>query len=298
NSYPTTLQILGSIAKISGRRLKRSLWDLANNEQWFLAYTLGSSKPSIHAPRDLKLIKPPKDRFWADPCPVTRDGKYYIFIEEFLYETMKGHISVIEMDPDGDWKQPVNILEKDYHLSYPFLFEWDNHLYMIPETKRNNTVELYRCVEFPANWEFDRVLIADIQAVDTTLYEQDGTWWLLCSIGGKDFASNDELHAFYAETPFGPWTPHKRNPLKSDVTSSRPAGNLFRLNGNLYRPSQDCSVRMGGAIVINQVTRLTPEQFHEEIVGRIEPTWAKRICGTHTINTVDKLTVLDCVSYA
>ena len=84
NSCPTNLQILGSIAKITGRRLKSGLWDLANNEQWLLAYTLGSSKPSIHAPRDLKLIKPPKDRFWADPFPVRRDGKYYIFIEEFF----------------------------------------------------------------------------------------------------------------------------------------------------------------------------------------------------------------------
>ena len=296
-SYPTTPQILGSIAKICGRRLKQSLWEIGNVEQWFLAYTLGSTEPAIRVPRDLKFMKPPKDRFWADPFPFVKDGNYYIFIEEFLYETMKGHISVIEMDPDGNWKQPVKILEKDYHLSYPFLFEWDNYLYMIPETKRNNTVELYRCVEFPALWEFDRVLIADIQAVDTTLYEQDGMWWLLCSIGGKDFASNDELHAFYAETPLGPWTPHKRNPLKSDVRSSRPAGSLFRLNGSLYRPSQDCSARMGGAIVINQVTRLTPEEFHEEIAGRIEPTWAKRICGTHTINTVDRLTVLDCVGY-
>jgi hypothetical protein len=296
-SYPTNPQILGSIAKICGRRLKHSLWAFGNMEQWFLAYTLGSTGPSIHAPRHLKFMKPPKDRFWADPFAVAKDGKYYIFIEEFVYETMKGHISVIEMDPDGNWEQPVKVLEKDYHLSYPFLFEWNNHLYMIPETKRNSTVELYRCVEFPASWEFDRVLIGNIQAVDTTLYEQNGMWWLFCSVGGKDFASNDELHAFYAETPFGPWTPHKRNPLKSDVRSSRPAWNLFRLNGSLYRPSQDCSVRMGGAIVMNEVTRLTPEEFHEETACRIEPTWAKRICGTHTINTVDNLTMLDCVAY-
>ncbi|MGO9117541.1 MAG: hypothetical protein ACLQPD_08010 [Desulfomonilaceae bacterium] len=296
-SYPTTPQILGSIAKICGRRLKHSLWRFGKMEQWFLAYTLGSTGPSIHAPRDLKFMKPPKDRFWADPFAVAKDGKYYIFIEEFLYETMKGHISVIEMDPDGTWKQPVKVLEKDYHLSYPFLFEWGNHLYMIPETKRNNTIELYRCVEFPTIWQFDRVLIPNIQAVDATLHEQDGVWWLFCCVGGKDFASNDELHLFYSETPFGEWIPHKRNPVKSNVRSSRPAGKLFRLNGSLYRPSQDCSVRMGSAMVMNKVTRLTHEQFHEEIVGRIEPTWAKRICGTHTINTVDKFAVLDCVSY-
>ena len=297
NSYPTNLQILGSIAKICGRRLRSGLRDLANNEQWFLAYTLGSTKPSIHAPRDLKLIKPPKDRFWADPFPVTRDGKYYIFIEEFLYETMKGHLSVIEMDTDGTWKQPVKVLEKDYHLAYPFLFEWSDTLYMIPETKRNNTIELYRCVEFPTIWQLDRVLIPNIQAVDATLHKQDGVWWLFCCVGGKDFASNDELHLFYSETPFGEWIPHKCNPVKSNVRSNRPAGSLFRLNGSLYRPSQDCSVRMGSAIVMNKVTRLTPEEFQEVTVGRIEPTCVRKIYGTHTINTAGKLTMMDCVGY-
>jgi len=201
------------------------------------------------------------------------------------------------MDTDGTWKQPVKVVEKKCHMSYPFLLEWDNCLYMIPETKRNNAIEMYRCVEFPTAWVFDRVLIPNIQAVDATLFEQDGVWWLFCNVGGKDFATNDELHAFYSETPFGPWTPHKRNPVKSDVRSSRPAGNLFRLDGSLYRPSQDCSVRMGHAIAINKVTCLTPEEFHEEMAGRIEPTWTKRICGTHTINTVNNLTMLDGVSY-
>jgi len=296
-SHPTNTQILGCMAKISGRRIQRSLWNRLHLEQWFLAYNLGKSGPSIDPPYDLQYMKPPKDRFWADPFPVARGGKYYIFMEEFFYHTHKAHISVIEMGFDGTWKQPLKVLERDYHLSYPFLFEWRNDLYMIPETKRNNTVELYRCTEFPLKWEFDRVLIANAQAVDNTLHEQDGIWWLFCSIGGKDFATNDELHVFYAETPLGPWRPHRLNPVKSDVRSARPAGRLFRVNGDLYRPSQDCSIRMGGAIVMNQVTRLNPEEFHEEVAARIEPKWAKGIYGTHTINTADRLTMLDCFGY-
>ena len=50
-------------------------------------------------------------------------------MEEFLYEAKKAHISVIEMDLDGTWKQPVKVLERDYHLSYPFLFEWRGQMY-------------------------------------------------------------------------------------------------------------------------------------------------------------------------
>jgi len=54
---------------------------------------------------------------------------------------------------------------------------------------------------------------------------------------------------------------------------------------------------MGSAIVMNQVTRLSPKEFHEEIVSRIELKWAKGIYGTHTVNTADMLTMLDCFGY-
>ena len=230
-------------------------------------------------------------------APIEMEGNYYIFMEEFLYSAMKAHISVIEMDADGRWKAPMKVLERDYHLSYPFLFQWDGQLYMMPETKRNGTIELYRCTEFPLKWEFDRVIMDNVQAVDATLHEVEGTWWLFCNIGGRDFSSNDELPLFYANTPFGPWSPHKLNPVKSDVRSARPAGRLFHKDGNLFRPSQDCSVRMGGAIVINRVTKLTPEHFREKSVSRIDPTWRKGLLGTHTINTAGKLTVLDGFTY-
>ena len=61
--------------------------------------------------------------------------------------------------------------------------------------------------------------------------------------------------------PLGPWKPHKRNPVKSDVRNSRPAGRLFYWNGDLYRPAQDSSQRYGYAMSINRVLRLTPDEF-------------------------------------
>jgi hypothetical protein len=296
-SDPTNAQMLAFLFKIGKRRLQRKLLDSMRLEHWYLAYKLGDPGHPDLKFQDLNYMEPPRDRFWADPFPVQVHGKYYIFMEEFLYDSRKAHISVIEMELDGTWKEPVKVLERNYHLSYPFLFEWHGQLYMVPETKRNKTIELYRCVEFPLKWEFERVIIDDVQAVDATLHEVDGMWWLFCNIGGRDFSSNDELHLFYAKTPFGPWAAHKLNPIKSDVRSARPAGRLFCRDGELYRPSQDCSVRMGGAIVMNRITRLTPEDFKEEVVDRIDPTWRKGMLGTHTINAVGELTVLDCFTY-
>ena len=101
----------------------------------------------------------------------------------------------------------------------------------------------------------------------------------------------DELHAFHGPTPFGPWTPHRRNPVKSDARSARGAGRFFWKGKTLFRPSQDCSGRYGSAIVINRVDRLSPDAFQETIVGRVEPHWRSGLTGTHTLNSCAGLTV-------
>ena len=294
---PNNTQMAVFMARMAMKRFRLWLKNYTRKEQWLLAYSINDIPIIERNLNELQYIEPPKGAFWADPFPIEKDGKFFIFFEEFLYESMKAHISVMEMDLNGSHKAPVKILERDYHLSYPFMFEWQNDLFMIPETKGNRAIELYHCVEFPHKWEFVKALVEEVQAVDTTLFEKDGLWWLFCNIGGKDFASNDELNLFYSETPLGPWTPHRKNPVKSDVRSSRPAGRLFYRNGDLFRPAQDCSKRMGGAMCLNRVTSLTTKDFKEELVTRIEPNWIKGLHGVHTLNTAGRLTMMDCFRY-
>jgi hypothetical protein len=81
--------------------------------------------------------------------------------------------------------------------------------------------------------------------------------------------------------------------VKSDVRSARPAGRLFRRNGCLYRPAQDCSVHYGHAISINRVLRLTRDEFSEEETAKILPRWRKGLERTHTLNSAGRLTVID-----
>jgi hypothetical protein len=294
---PGTLETAWRLAKVVSRRAHRSVRDKLLRERWSLAFFTDDFDPTSGAVSCPVHIEPPRDRFWADPFPMARDGKYYIFIEEYIYERQKAHISVIEMDLSGNWRMPTKVLECPYHLSYPYVFEWDGHVYMIPETKKNNCIALFRCDEFPLKWSFDRVLIENVQAVDATIHEHQGLWWLFCNIGGTYFPSNDELHVFYAETPLGPWHAHKLNPVKTDVRSARPAGKLFYKDKQLYRPSQDCSIRMGGAIAVNRVNRLTAEEFEEEEIARIDPSWKRGLYGVHTLNRANELTMLDCFGY-
>ncbi len=71
----------------------------------------------------LEVIEPPKDSFLADPFVIARDGKNYVFVEEYPYREGKGVISVLEIDPDGRIGTVQRVLERPYHLSYPFVFE-------------------------------------------------------------------------------------------------------------------------------------------------------------------------------
>ena len=290
---PGNREMLGLLLRMGARVAVRAQQGLFSVGQWFLAYKLASSEGPAESFHDLQVLVPPRDRFWADPFPVETRGGYFIFVEEFPYRTAKGHISVIEMDGDGSCKPPVKVLERECHLSYPFVFSWQGRHYMIPETRSQQTIELYRSTSFPFEWELEKVLLEGVRAVDATLAEVDGTWWMFAGAGVEGASSNDELYLFSADTPLGPWRPHRRNPVKSDVRSARPAGRLFRRNGCLYRPAQDCSVHYGHAISINRVLRLTRDEFTEEETSKILPRWRKGLERTHTLNSAGRLTVID-----
>jgi hypothetical protein len=275
------------------QKIGRKWEDTLYFRQWFLLYDL---RQDISTSLDgFRRITPPRDRFWADPFVVARDGKYYVFIEELPYAARKGHISLIVMDRDGAWEQPVPILEAPYHLSYPFIFEFGGSLYMIPESRGNRTVGLYKCTAFPYEWEFQRNLMEDCQAVDATLVEWHGKWWLFVNQAQTEGASLwDELFLYYSDSPLsGDWTPHRRNPVVSDARSARPAGRPFARDGRLYRPSQDCSRHYGYGLNICEVTRLTETDYEERVVTRVVPGWDRNVVSTHTINHERGLTIAD-----
>lgn len=261
--------------------------------QWALLFSLRDSFSS--SMWRYRKIVPPRDRFWADPHVIQRDGRYYIFIEELLYATRRGHISVMEMDEEGNWTQPVPVLERPYHLSYPFVFEHEGSLFMIPESAENRTIELYRCEEFPHRWTFQMNLMEDVLAVDATLLQRDGKWWLFANVAERDSASPwDELFVFHADDfRTKDWTPHPLNPVISDCKRSRPAGCFFELDGRLYRPSQNCSVRYGYGFNFSEVTVLNETAYEEELVTAVEPDWDPRLLGTHTFNVAGRLHLSD-----
>lgn len=292
---PGNLEMAQLLWRHAWRFARKKIRDFFYFDQWYLMYGVARAEGVSSSVWRFKEIVPPKDRFWADPFLLHRDGRYYVFIEEYCYATKKGHIAYFILDESGNRTEPKMILDRPYHLSYPFLFEYRGDTYMIPESAQNRTIELYRCVEFPEKWELVKLLMKDIYAVDATLHQADGLWWLFVNVREYDGASVlDELFLFFSTDPLSDeWTPHSANPVVSDVKSARPAGRIFELGGRLYRPSQDNSRNYGYAIRINRIETLTPTEYREVFITGVAPTWDPAVIGVHTLNFEGSMTLLD-----
>lgn len=289
---------LAPLLRIGGRIAARGLDKALHAEQWSLAFRFGEAGGDARAvPGDLAgftRIASPRDRDWADPFALEKNGRYYVFFEELPYAAGKAHISMLELEPGGRWSAPVRVLERPYHLSYPALLEHEGELYMLPETAQAGTVEIYRCVDFPGRWRLERRLLEGVRCVDATLHRAADRWWMFANAApGESRGYDDELHLFHAKSLLGDWQPHRRNPVKSDARCARPAGQLYWRNGMLYRPAQVCVPRYGSGLSLNRVLHLSPNDYAERQVGRVLASPAAGLLGIHTVNRAGYLTVVD-----
>lgn len=219
---------------------------------------------------------PVSQEFYADPFGRTDyKGDEIVLCEHYSYKAGKGVIAKIKRNG-----QTEEWLERDHHLSYPFLFEIDGELMLLPEAHENYNVSL-RDALHPQKTVI--TLLHGIPAVDSTVFEYNNKWWLFCT--REDDASNVCLYIYYADHKDSAFEPHVNNPIKVDVRSSRPAGTPFLHQGKLYRPAQDCSENYGSSIVLNEITMLTPTGFKEHEVRRLTPLpdWEYNK-GMHTLS--------------
>jgi hypothetical protein len=276
------------------RRARSYFW---HTRPWFLAYRTDSDAffagSAVLDPGGLKYMDIGSGRFVADPCVLSHGGIEHVFVEEYPFDLRRGVISWCYLQQNGTLSELTRVLERPYHLSYPFVFESDGNIYMVPESSASRTVDLYRAVEFPLRWEFHSTLLKDVNAADATLHFDGNKWWMFVCIGEYGSSPRDELFLFSAPQPVGPWQPHKNNPVKIDASSARPAGRLFYRNGMLLRPAQDCSRYYGEAINLCRVTALNDERFEEQIVARIGPALIPGTVALHTISFSERLEVFD-----
>ena len=261
----------------------------AGGHSWTTAYRLGGTRLLSQHPADFTLLRDDRRRYYADPFPFVHAGQRYIFLEEFPFATQRGCIAVAAIDDDGQASTPRIVLEEPHHLSYPFVFEHDGDVWMIPESGEAKRIDLYRAERFPDRWTHEATLIDNVAAYDATLLRHDGRLWLFASLARWSSTSWDNLSLFHAADLLGPWTAYADNPVLLDARKSRPGGAFFTHNGAILRPVQDCSDVYGGDLAFERLDALTPTDYRQSEAGRI----VSNMRGCHTYNRHGDIETID-----
>jgi hypothetical protein len=234
--------------------------------------------------------QPRSGTFIADPFGIEFKGNRYLLCEYFDYREPMGRIVGSEIKDSILVGALQDVIVGSCHMSYPFLFTHGEELFCIPETSRANEVALFKIEAFPSRWRKQSVLL-QLDAVDPSITHYGGRWWLFYGVRSTNGA---ELFVSHADSPYGPWLPHAKQPIKRDPGSSRPGGTPFVHMGRLYRPAQDCSEVYGRRLVINEVLVLSPTDFEERVAAVVEPDKnGPYPHGLHTLSAFGNMTLVD-----
>ncbi|WP_338696893.1 hypothetical protein V5279_10045 [Bradyrhizobium sp. 26S5] len=236
-----------------------------------------------------KVLAADADSYLADPFPFSHHGQDFIFVEQYSYRKKRGCIAVARVTPDGTTSAPRIVLEEPHHLSYPFVFERDGQIWMIPESGEASNVCLYRAIEFPYRWTREACPIDRVEAYDCTPLFRNGRSWFFVTPRRWRSSAWDVLEVYHAEGLTGTWVPHAANPILIDASLSRPAGAFIEHGGQILRPVQNCSRGYGDAITLCRIDALGPSEFAQTPVGVIRAA----SFGCHTYNRGSGLEVID-----
>jgi hypothetical protein len=198
--------------------------------------------------------------FVADPFMVRQSGEWNMFFEIMSAETARGEIGLAKSRDGLAWRYQGRVLSEPFHLSYPYVFEWQGHHYMIPETLSQGAIVLYRAFRFPFEWKPLARLVEGAFA-DATAFRFQDMWWLFaCSTPYE----HDTLRLFYSTDLTHGWTEHPQSPvIARNPSAARPGGRVVWFDSRLIRYAQDCAQYYGHRLRAFEITLLSPTSYEE-----------------------------------
>jgi hypothetical protein len=260
---------------------------------WSVAYGFNENWKNVEL-RKLKKIINPFNRFYADPFVYSDNGQSICFVEDYNYETGRGKISAIELTTKG-YTELGTALEEKFHMSYPFIFKYENELYMCPETHEIGEIRLYKCFNFPLKWEYHKTIMKNISASDTSIFFQNNKWWILTNIDSAELGDHcSELHLFFSDSfDSENWESHPLNPIIFSPLKARNGG-LFVQGNDLYRVFQVQGFdNYGESMGVAKILEISEQNYREEVIFDIKPSYFKNLKGTHTFSGSSHLVAID-----
>lgn len=205
----------------------------------------------------------------ADPFIFVKDDTLYLF-----YENKKMyHNGIISMTKTTDlinWSKPTEVLKESCHLSYPWVFEMNGHIYMIPETSGLKEIRLYEGNKDLTKFTYKKTILKDQKEIsngfsfsDTSIYKRGDYYYMMTTV--NDGIKN-ELKLYMSKHFDCNYEEHPMSPISYDNKYGRNAGSMFEHAGTLYRVAQNCEKRYGDNVNLLEVKELSPKVYKENVV--------------------------------
>ena len=215
------------------------------------------------------LIKPRPLLTQADPFLFVVKDTLYLFYES-QRSGEKGEIRMTKTSNYEEWAKPVTVLSEPFHLSFPFVFEFQGDVYMIPETQEIDSIRLYRGNKDLTDFQFVRVLLekprtedVKFSFCDSHLLIKNGKCYLFTSVS---YNWTYHLELYYTDDLLlHDFVKHPASPIYIGNDFGRCGGSIIHLNDNYYRISQNCSGSYGANVSVHVITELDETVYHEEL---------------------------------
>lgn len=224
--------------------------------------------------RDLRTgatqsVASPLGTYYADPFIVEHADERWLFVEEFHCPSNRGYIASLRVGADLEIGAPQRVLDPGCHTSFPFVFECDGALYMLPETSRGAHVEIHVSERVPDRWRPGARLLEGVDCADSVVHRHEGLWYLITSQSDARTSPRRWLAIYTSESLLSSrWAAHPVNRERRYADKlhgyGRNAGGLIANGGELLRPMQASTRYYGEAAAIMRITALTPDRYEEE----------------------------------
>lgn len=236
--------------------------------------------------------------FQADPFLFVKDDTLYLFYELQHWDD-PGVIAMVKTRDLVSWTDPVIVLRQPYHLSFPYVFEDDGVVYMVPESQESDAVHLFRADNDDLTY-FSKVRtllhqertagihynLNDSHIFKGNVNSEKGivNRYFLFTSYQKDWMYYQELYVT-DDLLHGEFTRHPCSPICVSNEYGRNGGSLIDFDGRLLRVTQDCHADYGDNVSLMEITRLSETEYEERLFRRnVLPVNAIFRDGGHQLN--------------
>ena len=227
-------------------------------------FSMESLQLVLDVKSDTSFLNPNATVILADPFLFVNEGTLFLFYERLDKWEGTGRICMRSTRDLLSWTEELDVLVEPFHLSFPFVFEDDGKVYMLPETGADKSIRLYEATDDSlTQWRFVKKLKEDEEPwYDSVIYKKEEIYYLF---SGTDDNVHQVEHLFVSDSLTGPFTEHPKSPIYLGRDGGRNAGSIIDYNGRMFRPVQVCVNGYGEQTSVMEIENLTTTEYSERL---------------------------------